>query len=277
VKQNGTSRDRNYYKKVESGKPDLYIHWTMDGGTGRWIINLDLADKRTSAQSTWAFDMVNNAPLPNSCDLVMGNKCPSVCGGTWKELRQINNITMAWQQAPNISVTCKVNTAHCSNSVQDSDETDVDCGGVSCDACVTAIDGGWGEWTKWSKCNGKCPKTSGKQMRTRKCDNPVPENGGENCVGKKKEEKSCKIKCSSPCKETCKNKKKKCKTCKKNQCNKKPVQKKCPVTCNKCKSNGNKPCKDKWGAKKCKQQKKKCKTSANVRKNCAKTCKKCKK
>ena len=31
-----------------------------------------------------------------------------------------------------------VNTAHCSNSVQDNDETDVDCGGVSCDACVTA-------------------------------------------------------------------------------------------------------------------------------------------
>ena len=64
-------------------------------------------DKTTTAQSTWAFDMVNNAPLPNSCDLVMGNKCPSVCGGTWKEFRQINNITFAWQQAPNISVTCK--------------------------------------------------------------------------------------------------------------------------------------------------------------------------
>ena len=40
VKQNGTSRDRNYYKKMESGKPDLYIHWTMDGGVGRWIVSI---------------------------------------------------------------------------------------------------------------------------------------------------------------------------------------------------------------------------------------------
>ena len=82
---------------------------------------------------------------------------------------------------------------------------------------------------------------------------------------------------ASPCKETCKNKKKKCKTCKKNQCKWEKVQKRCPVTCNKCKSNGNKPCKDKWGAKRCKKAKKNCKKSANVRKNCTKTCKKCKK
>ena len=31
-----------------------------------------------------------------------------------------------------------VNTAHCNNNVKDSDETDVDCGGVSCDACTDA-------------------------------------------------------------------------------------------------------------------------------------------
>ena len=61
----------------------------------------------SAAQSTWAFDEVNFVPLPNSCDLVMGNKCPSVCGGTWKELQQISNDTLGWQQAPNISVTCK--------------------------------------------------------------------------------------------------------------------------------------------------------------------------
>ena len=63
-------------------------------------------DKASSAQGTWAFDNVNGAPLPNSCDLVMGNKCPSVCEGTWKELQNISN-TFAWQQAPDISVTCK--------------------------------------------------------------------------------------------------------------------------------------------------------------------------
>ena len=34
-----------------------------------------------------------------------------------------------------------VDTSHCNNNVQDSDETDVDCGGASCSACVNA--GNW--------------------------------------------------------------------------------------------------------------------------------------
>ena len=60
---------------------------------------------------------------------------------------------------------------------------------------IILVDGGWGEWSQWSKCNAKCPTKNGKQVKTRKCDNPVQENGGDNCVGKNKEEKSCKIKC----------------------------------------------------------------------------------
>ena len=82
---------------------------------------------------------------------------------------------------------------------------------------------------------------------------------------------------AQPCKETCNDKKTKCKTCKENQCNNEPVQKQCPVTCNKCKSNGNKPCKDTWGAKICKLLKEKCKKNACVQMNCSKTCKKCNK
>merc|ERR1712203_54200 len=190
------------------------------------------------------------------CELVAGNQCPTVCGGTWKEWRS------GWELAPSMSVTCKVNTDHCNNNVKDSDETDVDCGGVSCDACKNGVDGGWGEWSQWSKCNAKCPKTGGKQERTRNCDNPAQSNGGKDCAGQNKEEKNCKIKCStSPCKETC-SKKKKCSSCKKNKCKSKKVQNRCPVTCNRCKSSGsggNKPCKDK--SKNCKKQKKRCKKS----------------
>ena len=35
-----------------------------------------------------------------------------------------------------LSQNYSVNTDHCNNNVKDSDETDVDCGGVSCDACT---------------------------------------------------------------------------------------------------------------------------------------------
>merc|ERR1712226_1589550 len=184
-----------------------------------------------------------------------------------------------------ITVECKVDTAHCNNTIQDSDETGVDCGGVSCESCGNATDGNWGNWSPWSKCNAKCPKTSGKAFRTRKCDNPAPADGGSVCPGNMKEEKSCTIKttdCLGSCKEKCP--KKKCSSCKKlkSKCKKeKKVKKQCPVTCGQCKNSGgskpNKKCKDKAGSKKCKKDKKKCKKDKKVQKNCQKTCKKCKK
>ena len=37
------------------------------------------------------------------CDLVLGNQCPTVCGGTWKEW----SVGKDFQVAPSISVTCK--------------------------------------------------------------------------------------------------------------------------------------------------------------------------
>ena len=58
---------------------------------------------------------------------------------------------------------------------------------------IFLVDGGWGDWSPWSKCDAKCPKTRGEQIRTRKCDNPAPSIGGRNCVGKEKEKKTCKI------------------------------------------------------------------------------------
>merc|ERR1712136_608184 len=190
----------------------------------------------------------------------------------------------------------------------------VDCGGISCPACPDAVDGGWGTWSSWTKCNAKCPSTNGKEMRTRECNNPEPENGGKDCIGDEKEEQDCTItcavdggwgkwsqwsKCDAKCPKTsgkqvrtrkcnkpapgdggkdCVGKNKGERSCK-NKCKSKWVKKQCPVTCNNCNSGGsggNKPCKDKAGAKKCKKDKKKCKSNKTVQKKCAKTCKKCK-
>ena len=62
-------------------------------------------------------------------------------------------------------------------------------------ATLHPVNGGCGTWSSWTKCNAKCPKTRGKQMRTRKCGNPKPENGGETCVGEEKEELTDKTIC----------------------------------------------------------------------------------
>ena len=41
-----------------------------------------------------------------------------------------------------------------------------------------SVNGGWGAWTSWSTCGDNCQKT-----RSRRCNNPAPVNGGQNCVG----------------------------------------------------------------------------------------------
>jgi len=52
------------------------------------------------------------------------------------------------------------------------------------------VDGGYTNWSKWSKCSVACG--DGVQYRTRSCTNPKPANGGKKCFGNSKETKSCK-------------------------------------------------------------------------------------
>ncbi|KAL9951953.1 hypothetical protein ACROYT_G044713 [Oculina patagonica] len=57
------------------------------------------------------------------------------------------------------------------------------------------VDGGWSNYSKWSKCSKSCK--GGKMTRTRDCNNPAPANGGQDCKGKSKQTISCnkKIRC----------------------------------------------------------------------------------
>lgn len=44
-----------------------------------------------------------------------------------------------------------------------------------------AIDGGWSAYGSWSACSASC--NGGFKVRKRKCDNPLPQNGGLDCAG----------------------------------------------------------------------------------------------
>eukprot|EP00057_Strongylocentrotus_purpuratus_P012664 XP_011667138.1 PREDICTED: delta-like protein D [Strongylocentrotus purpuratus] len=54
--------------------------------------------------------------------------------------------------------------------------------GLSGDHCeFEIIDGGWNGWSPWSECPVTCGE--GVHSRTRNCDNPEPQNGGQPCEG----------------------------------------------------------------------------------------------
>ena len=54
------------------------------------------------------------------------------------------------------------------------------------------IDGHWGKWSAWSTCTKTCG--DGMSTRSRTCNNPLPQNGGNPCVGAATDTSSCKAK-----------------------------------------------------------------------------------
>ena len=55
---------------------------------------------------------------------------------------------------------------------------------------VVIVDGDWIPWSEWSECSRTCG--DGLQLRNRTCSNPVPSNGGKECVGNATESLHCK-------------------------------------------------------------------------------------
>ncbi|XP_076472736.1 SCO-spondin-like isoform X3 [Babylonia areolata] len=52
---------------------------------------------------------------------------------------------------------------------------------VQCNTAACPIDGNWGSWGPYGPCSVTCGE--GSKSRTRQCDNPAPQNGGNSCSG----------------------------------------------------------------------------------------------
>lgn len=55
--------------------------------------------------------------------------------------------------------------------------------------CPAPVDGHWGRWSDWTKCDAQCD--NGKRKRIRVCDNPQKKHSGKDCPGNSVEEEVC--------------------------------------------------------------------------------------
>merc|ERR1712076_250647 len=91
------------------------------------------------------------------------DECPVSCGGA-----EHSRVRTCDSPAP----------AHGGNdcTVDGSSNTEVE----RCNENPCPVNGGWGEWSTWSQCPVTCG--GGEIERTRACDSPAPQHGGEECT-----------------------------------------------------------------------------------------------
>jgi len=106
------------------------------------------------------------------------NPCP--INGGWGE----------WSSWPDCPVTCgggtQGRTRVCDNPAPQFGGDDCTVDGSTdmetqaCNENECPINGGWGEWSEWDECPVSCGGAD--QGRTRVCDNPAPQYGGDDCT-----------------------------------------------------------------------------------------------
>ncbi|XP_063404645.1 thrombospondin-2-like [Mytilus trossulus] len=145
----------------------------------------------------------NNQHRSRYCNKPQPSCGGSTCSGTSKQYQICNSSPCPvdgqwseWSSYGSCPVTCG-SGAHsryrtCNNPSPAN-------GGASCKGLDTEytmcwsgecpVHGGWSEWSKFSACPVTCG--GGTNTRTRTCDNPTPEHGGNNCVGASSENGVC--------------------------------------------------------------------------------------
>ena len=56
----------------------------------------------------------------------------------------------------------------------------------------------WGSWSSWGNCSETCGK-SGVKTRTRSCNKPSPQHGGESCKTQSTDSINCTVAPTHPC------------------------------------------------------------------------------
>ncbi|XP_077867573.1 uncharacterized protein LOC144356754 [Saccoglossus kowalevskii] len=121
-------------------------------------------------------ECVNGYGSTDSIDVYVAGT-PNVDGG-WS----------VWSSYGSCSLSCgggtKQRSRVCNNPSRVGDGAD--CAGssvenIDCNTQGCPVDGGWSDWGEWNSCYPECGY--GWSLRFRDCNNPLPENGGLECIG----------------------------------------------------------------------------------------------
>lgn len=180
-----------YWKQTVTACPVLDA--VIDGGWSSW--------------SNWASCVQRNTPESDSVDNCLcqvrecNNPAPKnggrPCSGP---AIAVTNCTVhggwsVWSAWSACSATCgtavKTRSRTCTNPAPahggrvcvGQDRTEAFCDAEIPPCPALPIDGGWSEWSEWNDCGNHCLC----KKRTRKCNNPIPENGGQYCIGNEEE------------------------------------------------------------------------------------------
>nr|XP_022294190.1 A disintegrin and metalloproteinase with thrombospondin motifs adt-1-like [Crassostrea virginica] len=135
--------------------------------------------------------------LTGSTAVCVGSRCEcqSICQ---TDSDCFSKVTCDAGTIPRCSATNN-NTCQCeAQCVSDSACSHHICGSLFHPKCVQSmctcehnpVNGGWSRWGAWNGCSSSCG--TGVHIRHRSCNNPVPSNGGADCVGNAAESGQCK-------------------------------------------------------------------------------------
>merc|ERR1712236_130756 len=107
-------------------------------------------------------------------------------GGLPEEMLSWDSAEDKWYQIEG-AVEARVNTGY--TTIKASFIKDVCLNDDPTTPSPVVVDGGFGQWSKWSVCSASC--NGGTRSRNRACDNPERANGGKKCQGDYKENDVC--------------------------------------------------------------------------------------
>ncbi|CAK6951656.1 thrombospondin-2 [Scomber scombrus] len=101
-----------------------------------------------------------------------------------------------WSPWSSCSVTCGegqiTRIRHCNAPVPQLGGKDCEGSGRETQRCTAnpcPVDGGWGPWSPWATCSATCG--GGIKSRTRECNSPQPQYGGNKCIGEASDSDNC--------------------------------------------------------------------------------------